>query len=240
MTNASWKRSQQHGYQVLMTAAITPRAPIASRRSQRSAVGATSTIVVNVQGDEPRIAPGLIREVAEVLDRHAEASMSTACHALHRQEDLFDPNVVKVVLDARGDALYFSRATIPWARDAFAQGSDPHPVRPPGLPAHRHLRLSLWVSQATRRWSRRTSSASRPWSNCGPCGTGFESPSRSPSRRRKPESTPRRIWRPCAACSLPTREPIITSCWPTAESQGSALDAIQSPNTTKRQAPKCD
>jgi 3-deoxy-manno-octulosonate cytidylyltransferase (CMP-KDO synthetase) len=94
------------------------------------------TIVVNVQGDEPRIAPGLIREIAAVLDQHRDASMSTACHALHRPADLFDPNVVKVVLGARGDALYFSRATIPWAREAFA-GDRTH--IPPGLPIYRHI-----------------------------------------------------------------------------------------------------
>ena len=92
--------------------------------------------MVNVQGDEPLIAPGLIREVAAILERSSEASMSTACHALHRPGDLFDANVVKVVLDARDNALYFSRATIPWARDAFAADRARIPA---GLPIYRHI-----------------------------------------------------------------------------------------------------
>jgi len=94
------------------------------------------TIVVNVQGDEPRIAPGLIREVAAILARRGDASMSTACHALHRPADMFDANVVKVALGAGGEALYFSRATIPWARDAFAADRTRIPA---GLPVYRHI-----------------------------------------------------------------------------------------------------
>ncbi|HYA20195.1 MAG TPA: 3-deoxy-manno-octulosonate cytidylyltransferase [Burkholderiales bacterium] len=91
-------------------------------------------IVVNVQGDEPLIAPGLIREVAEYLDGHTEAQVATACHLIHKRQELFNPNVVKVVLDRNGYALYFSRAPIPHARDAFAKNEWPKM-----LPAHRHL-----------------------------------------------------------------------------------------------------
>jgi 3-deoxy-manno-octulosonate cytidylyltransferase (CMP-KDO synthetase) len=72
--------------------------------------------VVNVQGDEPLIAPALIREVADALLRDREASMSTACHPIHDAASLDNPNVVKVVLDAAGRALYFSRARIPYPR----------------------------------------------------------------------------------------------------------------------------
>jgi 3-deoxy-manno-octulosonate cytidylyltransferase (CMP-KDO synthetase) len=97
---------------------------------------APQRIVVNVQGDEPRIAPALIREVAQTLSEHAEADMSTACHPLHGAGDLFDTNCVKVVLDRSGDALYFSRAPIPWARDAFARDRN---SLPPGLPVYRHI-----------------------------------------------------------------------------------------------------
>jgi 3-deoxy-manno-octulosonate cytidylyltransferase (CMP-KDO synthetase) len=93
-------------------------------------------IMVNVQGDEPRIAPGLIRDVAQALANHPEAAMSTACHAVHSVRELFDPNCVKVVLDHVGDALYFSRAPIPWARDAFASDRDSVPA---GLPVYRHI-----------------------------------------------------------------------------------------------------
>src|SRR3989338_3245054 len=77
------------------------------------------TIVVNVQGDEPLIPPALIRAVAEHLHDHPECAIATACHALHDEASLRNPNIVKVVLDKQGNALYFSRAPIPWPRDAF-------------------------------------------------------------------------------------------------------------------------
>ena len=74
-------------------------------------------IVVNVQGDEPLIAPALISQVAQVLEKLKDASVSTACHAIHDAQSLTNPNVVKVVLDAQGYALYFSRSQIPYPRD---------------------------------------------------------------------------------------------------------------------------
>jgi 3-deoxy-manno-octulosonate cytidylyltransferase (CMP-KDO synthetase) len=77
-------------------------------------------IVVNVQGDEPLIDPELIREVAANLEGHPHASIATACHPLRDQEVLLNPNVVKVVIDRSGYALYFSRAPIPYPRDSFA------------------------------------------------------------------------------------------------------------------------
>ena len=76
-------------------------------------------IVVNLQGDEPLMPPELIREVAEKLASRQDAQVATACHAIHDRETLVNPNVVKVVCDARGYALYFSRAAIPWPRDAM-------------------------------------------------------------------------------------------------------------------------
>ena len=95
-------------------------------------------IVVNAQGDEPLLEPALMRRVADVLAAHSDAAIATACHPIEDVEEAFNPNVVKVALDARGYALYFSRATIPWARTAFA--ADPRAV-PPGLPLYRHYGL---------------------------------------------------------------------------------------------------
>ncbi|HSS70565.1 MAG TPA: 3-deoxy-manno-octulosonate cytidylyltransferase [Casimicrobiaceae bacterium] len=95
-------------------------------------------IVVNVQGDEPLLEPALIREVAEELRAHADASIATACHLIEDPQEAFNPNVVKVVLDRAGYALYFSRATIPWARDGFAVARD---KLPRGLPLYRHYGL---------------------------------------------------------------------------------------------------
>jgi len=96
------------------------------------------SIVVNVQGDEPLLEPALIREVAEELRAHADASIATACHVIDDPAEAFNPNVVKVVLDHAGYALYFSRATIPWARDAFAAD---RARMPRGLPLYRHYGL---------------------------------------------------------------------------------------------------
>lgn len=77
-------------------------------------------IVVNVQGDEPLIEPSLIDAVADLLRQRPEAAMSTAAHAIDTLADYVNPNVVKVVLDRQGLALYFSRAPIPWWRDGAA------------------------------------------------------------------------------------------------------------------------
>lgn len=78
------------------------------------------TVVVNVQGDEPLIAPSLIHDVAQNLSEHPEAAMATACHPIRDLESVFNPNVVKVVMDKAGYAMYFSRAPIPYARDVYA------------------------------------------------------------------------------------------------------------------------
>ena len=96
---------------------------------------ADDEIVVNVQGDEPLIDPALIDSVAQLLELRAEASISTAAHAITHAADFTSPNVVKVVVDARGLAMYFSRAPIPWWRDGFAMGAR---ALPPS-PALRHV-----------------------------------------------------------------------------------------------------
>ena len=93
-------------------------------------------IVVNVQGDEPLIDPRLIREVAAALAAKPDASISTAAHRIDSAAAFFDPNVVKVVVDDAGFAQYFSRAPIPYARDAFAKSRD---ALPRDFPALRHI-----------------------------------------------------------------------------------------------------
>ena len=94
-----------------------------------------SEIIVNVQGDEPLMPPPLIRSVAETLAM-SDVAMATACHTLTDPIEITNPNIVKVVLDINKDALYFSRAIIPWARDAFANGILSIPT---GLPIYRHI-----------------------------------------------------------------------------------------------------
>jgi 3-deoxy-manno-octulosonate cytidylyltransferase (CMP-KDO synthetase) len=98
-------------------------------------------VVVNVQGDEPLIDPGLIDAVAALLERRPQASMSTAAHPIASVEEFLNPNVVKTVLQSDGMALYFSRATIPWWRDGFAAGitalPQPAPLRHIGIYGYR-------------------------------------------------------------------------------------------------------
>lgn len=76
-------------------------------------------VVVNLQGDEPLMPSALITSVANTLVSHPAAVMSTACHPIHDYASWSNPNVVKVVMDRHGYALYFSRAPIPWPRDAM-------------------------------------------------------------------------------------------------------------------------
>ncbi len=98
-------------------------------------------VVVNVQGDEPLIDPQLMRDCAALLQQRADCVMSTAAHPIDSAADYLDPNIVKVVLDARGDALYFSRAPIPWRRDGGSAGRpalpEPAALRHVGLYAYR-------------------------------------------------------------------------------------------------------
>ena len=80
------------------------------------------TIVVNVQGDEPQLPPVLIDQVAELLEQHPDAAIATLCTPITSLHEFLDPNVVKVVTARGTDAMYFSRAPIPWHRDGAAQG----------------------------------------------------------------------------------------------------------------------
>jgi 3-deoxy-manno-octulosonate cytidylyltransferase (CMP-KDO synthetase) len=94
--------------------------------------------VVNVQGDEPLIAPALVRRCAELLAERPDCVVSTAAHPIHTLADFANPNVVKVVLDSAGRALYFSRAPIPcWRDGAGALPHDPAPLRHMGLYGYR-------------------------------------------------------------------------------------------------------
>ena len=126
------------------------------------------TIVVNVQGDEPLIPPELIHAVAEHLHAHPECAIATACHAIHDEAALRNPNIVKTVLDKNGNALYFSRAPIPYPRDAFSAlsasaGQDDcssslpmeggKRVLPKNLPVLRHIGIYAYRASFLRAYS---------------------------------------------------------------------------------------
>ena len=133
---------QRHGVEVIATRADHPSG--SDRLAEACALLGLQgdDIVVNVQGDEPLIAPALIDAVAALLPARTEASMGTAAHTIASAADYANPNVVKVVLDARGLAHYFSRAPIPFARDhapgtTWWQGSGFAPLRHVGIYSYR-------------------------------------------------------------------------------------------------------
>jgi len=144
------KTVEKHGFTAIMTrtdhASGTDR--IAEVAAQQNLPG--DTIVVNIQGDEPLIDPALIHTVAQQLGNHSDAAISTLCSPLTDVTHLANTNVVKVVLDRNGYALYFSRAPIPFARDAFAGGIH---AMPAGLPAYRHIGIYAYRAAFLARYA---------------------------------------------------------------------------------------
>lgn len=139
-----------HGVRALMTRADHPSGT--DRLAEVAAILglADDEIVVNLQGDEPLMPPALVGAVAARLAADPAASIATACHPITSAAELFAPSAVKVVLDAAGRALYFSRAPIPFARDAFARDRD---TLPPGYVAHRHLGLYAYRVRFLREYA---------------------------------------------------------------------------------------
>jgi len=127
---------EQHGVEVCMTRADHPSGTDRIAEVAQKLNLPLDAVVVNLQGDEPLIDPALLKAAAARIG--AGVPMSTCAHPLHDVADVFNPNVVKVVLDKQGRALYFSRATIPWARDAFAKSKD---ALPAGYAPLRHIGL---------------------------------------------------------------------------------------------------
>ncbi len=129
-----------HGIEAVMTRADHPSGTDRIAEVARALNLGPEEVVVNLQGDEPLIDPALLAACAARIE--AGVPMATCAHPLSDVADVFNPNVVKVVLDRQGRALYFSRATIPWARDAFAASRD---TLPAALPADyaplRHIGL---------------------------------------------------------------------------------------------------
>mgnify|MGYP006193840395 CR=1 FL=1 len=135
---------QAFGAEVLMT-----RADHESGTDRLAEVAAylglpADAIVVNVQGDEPLIPPAIIDQVAANLAANPQAAIATLAEPIEDVAALFNPNVVKVACDLQGLALTFSRAPLPWARDAFAQNRDELPA---GVPYRRHIGIYAYRAQ---------------------------------------------------------------------------------------------
>jgi len=131
---------EAHGVRALMTRADHASGSDRLAEASEQLGLADDALVVNVQGDEPLIAPGMIRACAELLAQRPQCEMATVAHAIDDDAEFANPNVVKLVTDAQGLALYFSRAPIPWWRDAPGGGARIRPgavMRHVGLYAYR-------------------------------------------------------------------------------------------------------
>jgi 3-deoxy-manno-octulosonate cytidylyltransferase (CMP-KDO synthetase) len=126
------------GFNALMTSGDHPSGTDRIHEAASQLNLPDDAIVVNLQGDEPLMPPELVARVAHELSQQKNAVMATACHAIRDAADMLNPNVVKVVIDADNLALYFSRAPIPYPRDAF--NGEAKKI-PDGLPVYRHIGL---------------------------------------------------------------------------------------------------
>lgn len=142
---------QGMGAEVIMTSKDHPSGTDRLQEVARKKGWPDDTIVVNVQGDEPLIPPVVINQVARNIEASSEAGIATLAEPLTSAEQLFNPNIVKLVRDVNEFALYFSRAPMPWARDAFASDKSVLPaagvyLRHLGIYAYRVGFLHAYVS----------------------------------------------------------------------------------------------
>lgn len=147
--------AEAHGFKALMTRADHACGTDRLAEVVESLGWDDDSIVVNVQGDEPLIDPALIAQTAARL-AGSGAEIATVAHPLGEAAEFFNPNIVKVVCTAAGDALYFSRAPIPYARDHFAREGDGEKLPaalPAGMPAMRHIGLYAYRARFLRRYT---------------------------------------------------------------------------------------
>jgi 3-deoxy-manno-octulosonate cytidylyltransferase (CMP-KDO synthetase) len=136
-----------HGVEACMTRADHPSGTDRIAEVAHTLGLAPDAVVVNLQGDEPLIDPALLAACAARIS--ADVPMATCAHPLSDVHDAFNPNVVKVVLDKAGRALYFSRATIPWHRDGFAASRE---QLPEGYVPLRHIGLYAYSNAFLQRY----------------------------------------------------------------------------------------
>ncbi|MBC7171865.1 MAG: 3-deoxy-manno-octulosonate cytidylyltransferase [Polyangiaceae bacterium] len=130
---------QRAGGRAVMTSSAHASGTDRIAEVARKLAFAPDDIVVNLQGDEPLVPAPLLAAIAGALEARREASIATLATPIRALDELFDPNAVKVVRDDSGLALYFSRAPMPWVRDAFADREAT--ALPPDVPFLRHLGL---------------------------------------------------------------------------------------------------
>ncbi len=141
--------ADQHGMNTLLTSAHHASGTDRLAETVDKLALADDTIVVNVQGDEPLIDPQLIRDVAQQLADHGDADMATLCHPIHDEASQRNPNFVKVVMNQAGQALYFSRAPIPYPRDGWHSST----IGMAALPVYRHIGLYAYRAGFLRQYA---------------------------------------------------------------------------------------
>lgn len=151
---------QAAGFEAVLTRADHPSGTDRIAEVAQVMGWADDDVVVNVQGDEPLIPAALINMVAQALVADSGASIATASHRIHDVADAFNPNVVKVVTDKRGRALYFSRATMPWHRDGFAADRN---ALPADLNLQRHVGIYAYRVAFLRRYGALSPSPIERW-----------------------------------------------------------------------------
>ena len=203
--------ARAHGFDAFMTRADHPTGTDRLAEAAALLALADDEIVVNVQGDEPLLPPALIGRLAHSLAQRTGAAIATACVAIDRVGRVPQPERGQGRLRRRaGYALYFSRATIPWARDAFAGGLAPEAPLPPGLPVYRHFGLYAYRAGFLRRYPRSRPVADRALRGAGAAARALARlPDRrrgAPRPRRRPASTRPRTWSACARSSRSRRD----------------------------------
>ena len=143
--------AEAHGFSALMTRTDHPTgtdrlAEVVALRGWND-----ETIIVNIQGDEPLIDPEMIARTARQL-AESGADIATLGHPIDKAADFFNPNIVKLVCKENGDALYFSRAPIPYARDHFAREGGQKSL-PEGMPACRHVGMYAYRARFLRAYA---------------------------------------------------------------------------------------
>ncbi len=146
---------EKAGGKVLMTRADHPSGTDRLAEVVDALGWSDETIIVNVQGDEPLIEPAIVSRAAQALAQDSAAAIATAAHAISTREDFFNPAVVKLVADTAGHALYFSRAPIPWPRDAMLAAPElvTGPL-PAGLQPLRHVGLYAYRARFLRAYAK--------------------------------------------------------------------------------------
>ncbi|CAG7600290.1 3-deoxy-manno-octulosonate cytidylyltransferase [Candidatus Vallotia tarda] len=151
---------QAYGIEALLTRTDHPTGTDRLAEVVEACRFSDDALIVNVQGDEPLIEPRLVADVATHLAANQDCAIATAAHPITELEEVFNPNIVKVVLNARGLALYFSRAPIPWSRDVYqpqwrSENSALPVTRPLALSTaavHRHIGLYAYRAGFLRRY----------------------------------------------------------------------------------------